>query len=119
MGGSIAGCVVVSSTQPGYFLPFRQRLIEKYAELLTLACRAEEFYALEDIELKLMPSPEGQKAYFVHYRQRVSALIQAASRRQSPITIAQGERIDPEDLENGLRGLAFRPYPLWMSTCTT
>jgi hypothetical protein len=110
LGGRIAGCVVVSSTQPGYFLPFRQRLIEKYAELLTLACRVEEFYALEDIELKLMPSPEVQKAYFVHYRQRVSDLMQEASRRQSPITIAQAERIVWEDLETELSGLAVSHY---------
>src|SRR5260370_34479019 len=110
MGGSIAGCVVVSSTQPGYFLPFRQRLIEKYAELLTLACRAEEFYALEDIELKVVPSPEVQKAYFVHYRQRVSDLMQEASRRQSPISISQTERIAWEDLATELPGLDASHY---------
>ena len=107
LGGRIAGCVVVSSTQPGYFLPFRQRLIEKYTELLTLAFTYEEFYAIESIELKLMPSPEVQKAYFVHYRQRVSDLMQEASRRQSPITIAQAERIAWEELETELSGLAI------------
>src|SRR5258708_33965467 len=52
LGGRIAGCGVVSSTQPDYFLPFRQRLIEKYPELLTFACRAEELYGIEDMELK-------------------------------------------------------------------
>ncbi len=110
LGGRIAGCVVVSSTQPGYFLPFRQRLIEKYAELLTLAFTHEEFYALEDIELKLMPSPEVQKTYFVHYRQRVSDLLQEASRRQNPITIAQAERIAWEELETELSGLPVSHY---------
>ena len=110
LGGRIAGCVVVSSTQPGYFLPFRQRLIEKYTELLTLAFTYEEFYAVEDIELKLMPSPEVQKTYFVHYRQRVSDLMQEASRRQSPITIAQAERIAWEELETELSGLAVSHY---------
>src|SRR5205085_7945850 len=30
LGGRIAGCLIVSSTQPGYFLEFRQKLIGQY-----------------------------------------------------------------------------------------
>lgn len=105
LGGDIAGCLIVSSTQPGYFLPFRQKLIEQYTELLTLAFRSEEFYAHRDIELSLMPSQEIQHARFSRFRQRVSNVLQEALREQRPITVVEAERIVWADLEAELLGL--------------
>lgn len=105
-GGRIAGCLIVSSTQPGYFLPFRQKLIGQYTELLTLAFRLEEFYAHQDFELGLMPSREVQDPRFFSFRHRVSEVLREAFREQRPMTAEQAEEIVWEDLEAELLGLS-------------
>ena len=105
LGGRIAGCLIISSTQPGYFLEFRQKLIEQYTALLTLAFRSEEFYALRDIELSLMPSQEVQRLRFSKFRQRVSDVMREASQKQRPVTVREAEQIVWADLEADLLGL--------------
>ncbi len=105
LGGRVAGCLIVSSTQPGYFLPFRQKLIGQYAELLTLAFRSEEFYALQDIELRPIPSLDIQQARFSQFRQRVSNVLQEAFREQRPITTTEAEQIVWAGLEEELLSL--------------
>ncbi len=105
LGGRVAGCLIVSSTQPGYFLPFRQKLIGQYTELLTLTFRSEEFYTLEDIELRLIPSQEIQQVRFSQFRQRVSNVLQEAFREQRPITTTEAEQIVWADVETELLDL--------------
>ena len=105
LGGRVAGCLIVSSTQPGYFLQFRQKLIGQYTELLTLAFRSDEFYAHQDIELGLMPSHEVQKIRFSRFRQRVSDVLREAFREQRKITASEAEQIVWADLETELLGL--------------
>jgi transcriptional regulator with XRE-family HTH domain len=105
LGGRVVGCLIISSTQPGYFLEFRQKLIEQYTELLTLAFRVDEFYALRDIELSLMPSEEIQRLRFSQFRQRVSNILLEASQKQRPITLREAEQIVWADLEEELLGL--------------
>ena len=102
LGGRVAGCLIVSSTQPGYFLEFRQNLIRQYTELLTLVFRSEEFYAFQDIELGLMPSDELQIPRFSQFRQRVSRVLQ----EQRPMTMREAELLVWADLEAELLGLA-------------
>lgn len=105
LGGRVAGCLIVSSTQPDYFLEFRQKLIAQYTELLTLAFRSEEFYAYQDIEFSLMPSQEIQHIRFSRFRQRVSDVLREAFREQRPITAMEAEHIVWADLEAELLGL--------------
>ena len=105
LGGRIAGCLIVSSTQPGYFLEFRQKLIGQYTELLTLAFRPEEFYEHQQIELSLMPSDEVQNIRISRFRQRVSEVLQDAFREQRPITVREAEQIVWAGLELELLGL--------------
>ena len=105
LGGRVAGCLIISSTQPGYFLEFRQKLVEQYTELLTLAFRSEEFYALRDIELSLMPSQETQRLRFSQFRQRVSDVLREASQKQHPVTVREAEQIVWADLEADLLAL--------------
>jgi hypothetical protein len=69
----IAGCLVVSSTQANYFLPFRQNLIEQYAKLITLAFEPEDFYKQEDIQLLIMPERKCNRQK-VNFRQRLSTV---------------------------------------------
>jgi len=105
LGGRIAGCLIVSSTQPGYFLEFRQKLIRQYTELLTLAFRPEEFYAHQQIELSQMPSDEVQNMRISRFRQRVSEVLQDTFRESRPITMMEAEQIVWADLEAELLDL--------------
>ncbi len=105
LGGRIAGCLIISSTQPGYFLEFRQKLIGQYTELLTLAFRPEEFYALQQIELSLMPSDEIQNMRISRFRQRVSEVLQDTFREQRQMTVREAEQIVWADLESELLDL--------------
>jgi hypothetical protein len=105
-GGRVAGCLIVSSTQPGYFLPFRQKLIGQYTELLTLAFRSEQFYTHEDIELGLMPSYEVQIPRFSQFRQRISEALRDAFREGRSMTAEGAEEIVWADLEAELLGLS-------------
>jgi hypothetical protein len=100
--GRIAGCLIASSTQSGYFLPFRQNLIERYAQLLILALQPEDFYEQDDIELLPMPSRTIQRGKVADYRQRLSQIILDASRQGQPISIEKAERHVWQQLEEEL-----------------
>ncbi len=78
--GRIAGCVLISSTQPEYFISqARNALIGEYANLLALAIEPEEFDDPRDIELMMMPSHAEQKKYFATFRQRVTQALMTTS----------------------------------------
>ena len=107
--GRIAGCLLVSSTLPKYFLsPSRIALIDGYAKLLALAFKPEEFYELEAIELSLMPPLAVQRARFADFRQRVARIMQQALAAQRPINSMQAEQIAWQQLEEELRQLSLQ-----------
>jgi hypothetical protein len=59
--GCVGGCFIMLSPEAGYFQhPKRQKLIEKYSYLLSLAL--EEFYDPGQIQLQVMPSFSSQLA---------------------------------------------------------
>jgi len=94
--GRFAGSLIVSSTQPGYFLSYRETLIKNYAELLVLAFEPEDFYELSDIQLALMPEFEVQEQYFQSIRQRVTKIMENGS----DITISEAEQAVWQQLED-------------------
>jgi hypothetical protein len=100
--GNVAGCLLVSSTQPNYFLPFQQTLIQDYAELSALAFRSEEFYEIQQIELGLVPLQEVQQAYLAVFRQRLTETVIQAARQQQPLTIIQAEQLVWQQFEEEL-----------------
>ena len=70
--GRIAGCLLVSSTEPYYFLSAaRQNLVADYTHLISLAFEPEDFFDPSLIELHLMPLHPEQKEYFKDFRQRL------------------------------------------------
>jgi transcriptional regulator with XRE-family HTH domain len=96
--GRIAGCVLISSTQPDYFVSSaRNTLIGNYANLLALAIEPEEFYDPQDIELMIMPPHTLQKEYFANFRQRVTQAL-----RQKTMNNLQAEQYVWEQLEEEL-----------------
>ncbi len=100
--GLIAGCLLVSSTQQGYFHPFQQTLIERYAELLGLAFASEELYDSRDIELLFIPSATVQHVYRSRLREHVSALLLEASQQNRPLTVLEAEEMAWRQIEEEL-----------------
>jgi transcriptional regulator with XRE-family HTH domain len=103
--GRFAGCFIASSTQPGYFVPFRQTLIERYTMLMALAFEPEDFYDQRDIQLAIMPSHDVQRERAANFRQRLSQMILDASRAGRVINIVQAERLVWQQLEEEFLGL--------------
>jgi hypothetical protein len=76
--GRVAGCLLVVSTQPNFFIPSRFTLLEQYAHLLVIAFRDDELYERQQIDLQLVPSLWEQRPYLAHLRDRVSNVIKQA-----------------------------------------
>jgi len=104
--GNVAGCILVSSTQPNYFLPSRQTLIESYADLIALAFEPDEFYDTRQIELGLVPFQDVQRSYLSGFRQRLNATMLQATKNQQPLTIFQAEQIVWQQFEEELLRLS-------------
>lgn len=70
----VAGCLLFSSTQLGYFTSDRLALLEKYAHLALEVFDPEDFYAPGDIELCPMPHAQRQEPLLRLYPKRVKEL---------------------------------------------
>ncbi len=97
--GKIAGCLLVSSTQPDYFLSSHRQLIESYAELIALAFGSEDFYEPQQIELGVLPPYEVQQLYFSEFRKRIVDLMKQARGTQLPITVFEAEQLVWQQIE--------------------
>jgi hypothetical protein len=71
----VAGCLRFSSTQADYFTRERMRLIQKYAYLAQEAFEEADFYAAQDIELRLMPSTKEQEPFLRSFNRRVEEVM--------------------------------------------
>lgn len=106
--GKVAGCLIVSSTVPNYFVPYRQKLIQYYAELLVLVFESHEFYDVESINLRIMPYYRTQAEHLANFRQRVSSLITERSRSGESIDWRHAETLVWQRIEAEL--LTLPPY---------
>jgi hypothetical protein len=100
--GEVAGSLLVSSTQPDYFLPACCTLIESYAELIALAFAPQDFYKPQDIQLSVMPSYEVQKSYLSGFRQRAVEVMSQAIRNQQPVSYLEAEQLVWQQVEKEL-----------------
>lgn len=105
--GGIAGCLLVSGTQPNYFTASRCTLVESYAELIALAFDRQEFYEPEQIALSVLPSFEEQQPFFSGFRQRVIECMRGALSNHQPITALQAEQLAWQQLEEELLKASF------------
>lgn len=71
LGGRIAGCLSVSSTQAGYFSQQRLQLLNAFSDLSTIIFDRKDFYDPALIRLRLMPRPDVQQPIIAEFRQRV------------------------------------------------
>ena len=102
-GSRVAGCLLLSSTQPNYFASeARLTLIRGYAYLLALSFEAHEFYEPNSIELNIMPSLEVQQTYFSGFRQRVLALIRESTHMGTRISGSYAEQLVWQEIEDAM-----------------
>ncbi len=94
----IAGCLLVSSAQPVYCIsPHRQKLIQYYAELLSVIFDPEDFYPLVDINLGYMPPYNIQYPFIRTFRQRTATMM-----LERQINVTEAERLVWLDIEEEL-----------------
>lgn len=98
LSDTIAGCLLISCTQPDYFVSdARQRLIQHYAELLSVAFDLEAYYPLSSIELGRMPAYDIQRKYLATFRQRTSSMM-----IQARVSVPEAERMVWRQIEEEL-----------------
>jgi GAF domain-containing protein len=90
-GERVGGCFLVSAAQPHFFTPQRLQLIEDYRDLVNLALRDRDFFALEAIQLRTMPETPVQRTHFnpASFRSRVNALVSSSERQVANIVEAE------------------------------
>lgn len=98
----LAGCVMVSSTQPNYFTSFRLSLIASYAQLLVLAFDGAEFYPLNMIQLGIMPPYPQQQPHLQLLQASVRKHLFEAAQQRRMMTRIQAETIVWKELEQKL-----------------
>lgn len=103
----VAGCLLVSSALPDYFSSHRQKLIEQYAELLSLVFEPGEFYPVEHINLRAMPEGTEQQPYLFTYRQRVSDMMLTVLRGNENIDVKHAEVLTWKEIEQELAEFAI------------
>ncbi len=97
--GTIAASLVVSSTQPDYFVPFRTRLIEQYSELLSLVFEQKHFYALDKVMLRDMPRDTQQREYLATLHKRAVRIMNDAMKRNEMMTMDVATELAWQELE--------------------
>ncbi len=97
LGGRLAGCLLVSSTQLGYFSQQRMALLTVFSDLISLAFDKRDFYPPGQIELRPMPAPEKQRLVLATFRQRV-----ADSQYKLHLNNADAEQKAWQDIEEAL-----------------
>lgn len=80
----VAGCLLISSTQLGFFTPTRLTLLQRYVDLLALLFEPGEFYDVLQLELREALPSEQQKPVLATFRQRVSTLLTDSMKAGSP-----------------------------------
>ena len=100
--GKIAGCLLVSSAIPSFFVPARIELINAYADLLILAFEREDFVDQKLIKLFSMPSFQEQQPYLTTFNHRVAQVLRTYALHEEMISKEQAEEIVRREFEKML-----------------
>ncbi len=98
--GRIAGCLLASSTQEGYFSQQRLSLLATFSDLLALAFDKDEFHPIERIGLRVMPKPDIQRPILATFRELATSKFQEAAYRRQQKSNAEIELLVWQELEN-------------------
>lgn len=105
LGGLIAGCLLTSSTQIGYFSQQRLTLLAAFSDLIALALSPEDFYPPNLVALRVLPQSEQQRPILATFRQRVSQALLRSSLERRHISNSQAERTVWQEIEEELLSL--------------
>lgn len=97
--GRIAGCLLASSTQVGYFSQQRLALLSTFSDIVSLAFNNDDFYPPQLVELRVMPPPKKQHTYLSTFRQRVTQSLIDAAQNKHHLSNAQAEQLVWSELE--------------------
>ncbi|WP_201384937.1 GAF domain-containing protein [Ktedonobacter sp. SOSP1-85] len=98
----IAGCLLISSTQPQYFTRNHLAAVEHYANLMSLLFEPEDFFDFNNIKLDIMPHYTIQRPYFRHVGERITQKIAAATAAKSFITFQEAQESVWQEIEEQL-----------------
>lgn len=104
--GYIGGCLLVSSTQPDYFSPVHQQLIQSYADLLALIFEPQDFFDPEYIRLGVLPPQTVQRTYLAEFQRRLLRIMSQAARDQQSLTVIQAQQLVWQQFEDELLQMA-------------
>jgi len=101
----IVGCLLVSCAHPYQLTEVHLAVVQRYANLLTLAFSPTEFFDLRDMELCLMPPYTAQAPYLEHFGQRVTRKLTQTVATARSITLREAheqvwQEIEADLLEN-------------------
>ncbi|HLI05576.1 MAG TPA: GAF domain-containing protein [Ktedonobacteraceae bacterium] len=105
LGGLIAGCLLASSTQIGYFSQQRLTLLAAFSDLIAIALSPDDFYPPHMVALHVLPLPEEQRPILATFRQRVSRVLLQSSQERRHISNSQAERKVWQEIEEELLAL--------------
>ena len=89
--GRIAGCLLASSTQLGYFTQARLDLLSSLASIYSLVLDPNGFYPHSIVQLRYIPRPNIQEPHLQTFRQRVTALMIQAGRNGKILNNGEAE----------------------------
>ena len=92
LDGRIAGCLLASSTQAGYFSQHWLALRSTFSDAISLAFDKNDFYRPDCIELSVMPPPDMQRPHLDKFRQRVTQVLVEATQNKRHLTNIQAEQ---------------------------
>jgi hypothetical protein len=95
----IVGGLIVSSAHEDFFTSTRVTLLKDYAHLAACIFNPEESFALNEIELGIMPPYTIQRPYLTEYHHRVSQALIEANIRGKPLAMQQARLLVWQDLE--------------------
>ncbi len=91
-GGRVAGCLLASSSKVAYFSQERMALLATFSDLVALAFEKNDFYAVDRIELKVMPAPEIQRPIIASFQQRVAQAHVTAAQQHHRMTVQEAQQ---------------------------
>jgi transcriptional regulator with XRE-family HTH domain len=104
-GGAIAGVLIVSSTQSGFFRdPMAVKAVEEFARLLATALPDRAFYSYQLLHLRPMPDLSWQRTYIAeHYVARILSHVRkfSVSRSQAEEQVLSEMELEFEEEGRG------------------
>ncbi|GHO89572.1 GAF domain-containing protein [Dictyobacter formicarum] len=99
LSDQVAGTLSIISTQPDFFTQPYLDLIQNYVNLLVLAFEPDDFYALNSLNLGILPARQQQYATLATFKHRVTNHLIDANRSMQYLSPTQAETLAWQEIE--------------------